>query len=67
MIIIVSSRIAHIQCCVLHTYPWPLDLFIHVLFQLPFSEHTALAAIPGKELIAHIAISVLPGTNLHRV
>ena len=52
---------------VLHTYPWPLDLFIHVLFQLLFSEHTALAAIPGKELIAHIAISVLPGTNLHRV
>ena len=30
----------------LHTYYlWALDLFIHVPFQLPFLEHTALAAI----------------------
>ena len=32
--------------CALHTYyPWSLDLFIHVPFQLPFLEYTALAAI----------------------
>ena len=32
--------------CALHTYyPWSLDLFIHVPFQLSFLEHTAFAAI----------------------
>ena len=32
--------------CALSTYyPWSLDLFIHVPFQLPFLEHTALAVI----------------------
>ena len=37
---------AHTMLCALHTYyPWSLDLFIHVPFQLPFLEHTALAAI----------------------
>ena len=36
----------HTMLCVLHTYyPWSLDLFIHVPFQPPFSEHTAIAAI----------------------
>ena len=37
---------AHTMLCALHTYYlWSLDLFIHVPFQLPFLEHTALAAI----------------------
>ena len=32
--------------CVLHTYyPWSLKLLIHVPFQLPILEHTAIAAI----------------------
>ena len=32
--------------CALHTYyPWSQDLFIYATFQLPFLEHTALAAI----------------------
>ena len=36
----------HTMLCALHThYPWSLDLFIHVPFQLPFLEHTALIAI----------------------
>ena len=34
---------AHTMLCALHTYyPWSLDQFIYVLFQLPFMEHTAL-------------------------
>ena len=37
---------AHTMLYALHTYyPWSLDLFIHAPFQLPFLEHTALAAI----------------------
>ena len=37
---------AHTMLCAIHTYyPWSLDLFIHAPFQLPFSEHTAFAAI----------------------
>ena len=37
---------AHTMLCALQTYyPWSLDLFIHVPFQLPFLGHTALAAI----------------------
>ena len=32
--------------CALHTYyTWSLDVFFHVPFQLPFLEHTVLAAI----------------------
>ena len=32
--------------CALHTYyPWSLDQFIHIPFQLPFLENTAFAAI----------------------
>ena len=49
--------------CALRThYSWSLDLFIQVLFQHPFLEHTALQPFRRKELIADIAISVLPGT-----
>ena len=53
--------------CALHTYyPWSLDPLIHVPFQLAFFKHTALAGISEfAELIAHIAISALPGTNLN--
>ena len=46
VLIMGSSYRAHIMLCALHTYyPWSRDLFIHVPFQLPFLEHTALAAI----------------------
>ena len=32
---------AHTMLCALHTYyPWSLDLFIHVPFQLPFGAYS---------------------------
>ena len=48
----------------LYFTPWSLDLFIHVPGQLP-GEHTVLQPFRRIELIVHIAISVLPGTNFH--
>ena len=48
----------------LHLTPWSLDLFIRVPFQL-HGEHTVLQPFRRIELIVHIAISVLPGTNFH--
>ena len=47
----------------LHLTPWSLDLFIHVPFQLP-GEHTVLQPFRRIELIVHIVISVLPGTQV---
>ena len=39
---------AHTIICAINTYhPWSLDPLIHAPFQLPFLEHTALAAIPA--------------------
>ena len=46
----------------LHLTPWSLDLFIRVPFQL-HGEHTVLQPFRRIELIVHIAISVLPGTE----
>ena len=48
----------------LHFTPWSLDLFIREPFQFHW-EHTVLQAFRRIELIAHIAISVLPGTHFH--
>ena len=57
---------AHTMLCALHTYyPWSLDLFIHVSFQLPFCSIHHLQPFQRWEIITHIAISVLPGTHLH--
>ena len=40
------SYSAYTMLCALHTnYPWSLDLFIYVPFQLPFLVPTALAVI----------------------
>ena len=56
----------HTMLCALHThYPWSLDLFVYVPFQLPFWSIHHLQSFRRYELITHIAISVLPGTHLH--
>ena len=57
---------AHKILCALHTnYAWSLDLIIHISFQLPILEHTVRQSFQRYELTAHIAISVLSGTDLH--
>ena len=43
--------------------PWSLDLFIRVPSQL-HEEHTVLQPFRRIKLIIHIAIYVLPGTQL---
>ena len=48
----------------LHFTRLSLDLLIRVPFQLN-GEHTVLQPFRRIELIVHIAISVLPGTDLH--
>ena len=55
---------SHTVLCAIHTYyPWSLDLFIHVIFQLPVLECTTIPAISvlGTN---HMVISV-PGNHLH--
>ena len=50
-----------------HThYARTLDLFIKEKCKLPYLEHTAMQPFRRKEIISHIAISVLPGTHFHR-
>ena len=44
--------------------PWSLDLFIRVPSKL-YGEHTVLQPFRRIELMIHIVISVLPGTQRH--
>ena len=58
---LISSLKAYHQT--LHLTPWSLDQFIRVPFQL-HGEHTVLRPFRSFEIIIHIAISVLPGTQV---
>ena len=48
-------------------FTWALDLLIHVSFQFPFWSITTQQPLRRQEIIAHNAISVLPGTHLHLI
>ena len=46
--------------CALHTfYPWSLDLFIHISFQLPFLEHVLIFTKWGMSQMKHVRVKCL--------
>ena len=54
-----SSNIAHVHIAL---DQWTCSFMYHFNSLL---EHTSLQLFRSKQIIAHIAISVLPGTDLH--